>query len=98
LQHTRPTGTFLQGALNPYSKALLAAAPKLYERNYRPGSSALQGETLSPYHIYHIPSGCRFHTRSPYVMEVCRQVEPALIEIGPDHQAACHLYPKPGEN
>ncbi|HNU36030.1 MAG TPA: hypothetical protein PKJ15_05480, partial [Methanomassiliicoccales archaeon] len=38
------------------------------------------------------PSGCRFHTRCPYVMEHCKMEKPELIEITPGHSVACHLY------
>ncbi|MDP1751990.1 MAG: peptide ABC transporter substrate-binding protein, partial [Reyranella sp.] len=38
------------------------------------------------------PSGCRFHTRCPYVMSHCSQREPALREVSPGHFVACHLF------
>ena len=37
------------------------------------------------------PSGCRFHTRCPHVMEVCRAEKPARRRVGDQHWAACHL-------
>jgi oligopeptide/dipeptide ABC transporter ATP-binding protein len=37
------------------------------------------------------PSGCRFHTRCPMVMEVCKSVEPLMVSLGEKHEAACHL-------
>ena len=37
------------------------------------------------------PPGCRFHTRCPYVMPICREIEPALLATEGDHLAACHL-------
>jgi oligopeptide/dipeptide ABC transporter ATP-binding protein len=41
-----------------------------------------------------IPPGCRFHPRCPYAMEICKKVEPELVEIKPNHFVACHLYTK----
>jgi oligopeptide/dipeptide ABC transporter ATP-binding protein len=37
------------------------------------------------------PSGCRFHTRCPYVEERCKHQEPPLKEISPGQWVACHL-------
>ncbi|MCB1991692.1 MAG: peptide ABC transporter substrate-binding protein, partial [Geminicoccaceae bacterium] len=43
------------------------------------------------------PAGCRFHTRCPHVMDVCRRIEPKLLETAPGHRAACHLLHQPSE-
>ena len=41
------------------------------------------------------PPGCRFHTRCPHVMDVCRRLEPKLLAAGPGQAAACHLVNPP---
>ena len=72
---------------HPYTQALIAAVP-IAKPRLRRRKAALQGEipsALDP------PKGCRFHTRCPYVMPVCREVEPLLDEPTPGHRVACHL-------
>ncbi|CAN5767962.1 dipeptide ABC transporter ATP-binding protein [soil metagenome] len=80
--------------LHPYTQALLSAVPipdpvieKKRER------IILTGDVPSPINP---PSGCHFHTRCQYVMDVCRQVDPILADQGESHFVACHLYPGSG--
>lgn len=49
----------------------------------------LEGDVPSPANP---PKGCHFCTRCPVVMDVCRQVEPDLLEVEPQHSVACHLF------
>ena len=77
--------------LHPYTQALIRAVPTpnpLAERI----EVVIKGEIPSPINP---PSGCRFHTRCPsYIGEVCRTVEPPLVDVGNGHYVACHLYTK----
>lgn len=81
-----PTRSVYQSPAHPYTKALLAAVPRLSDLTTE--LSALSGEIPSPINP---PSGCRFHTRCPLAQEICRQQVPVAQEVGPDHVAACHL-------
>jgi len=83
-----PTQALFDNVAHPYTKALFSAVlPPHPDR--REEEIVLAGEVPSPLNP---PSGCRFHTRCPFVMERCPREEPPLIEIRPGHLAACHLH------
>jgi len=73
--------------LMPYTRALISAVPvpdPVVEATRQ--RIVLEGDVPSPINP---PEGCRFHTRCPYMIEACRQVVPPLVEIKPNHFAAC---------
>jgi oligopeptide transport system ATP-binding protein len=79
--------TISQNPLMPYTKALISAVPvpdpKIEAKRRR---IVLEGDVPSPINT---PRGCRFHTRCPYAVEVCSEIEPQLVQIKPNHFAAC---------
>jgi len=83
-----PTRKLFDDVRHPYTKALFSAVLPPHP-NRRQDEIVLEGEIPSPLNP---PSGCRFHTRCPFVMAHCVQEEPPLRELTPDHYAACHLY------
>lgn len=73
---------------HPYTRALLEAMPVTHPAERRK-KAPLKGEVAS---ALNPPSGCRFRTRCPYVMDICARQEPLLKEISPSHTVACHLF------
>ena len=70
-------------------RALIAAVPVLRPQDRGQGRRArLAGDIPS---ALNPPAGCRFHTRCPFVMEVCRSQEPLLRKTAEGHRVACHL-------
>jgi oligopeptide transport system ATP-binding protein len=79
--------TLYRSPLHPYTRALLSAVPA-----HRPGAARTRTEVVGEIASSRaVPPGCRYHTRCPYVMPVCRAEEPVLAEVANGHRAACHL-------
>ena len=76
---------------HPYSELLVGSNPEPDPKLERSrDSTAITGEIPSPVNI---PPGCRFASRCPKVMDICRQTTPELIPLqNSDRQVACHLY------
>jgi peptide/nickel transport system ATP-binding protein/oligopeptide transport system ATP-binding protein len=72
---------------HPYTEALLEAVP-VPNPQVRKKRRVLTGDVPSPINP---PSGCRFHTRCPYVEERCRREEPPLQQVSAGQWVACHL-------
>jgi peptide/nickel transport system ATP-binding protein len=71
---------------HPYTAALLSAVPEPDPRT-RSKRIVLHGEVANPAAP---PSGCYFHPRCPYAIEVCRTQTPALRESSQGHVVGCH--------
>jgi peptide/nickel transport system ATP-binding protein len=74
--------------LHPYTEALLSAAP-VPDPTVKRDRIILEGSIPSPANP---PSGCKFHTRCPKVMDRCSKFIPEIREIEPGHTVACHLF------
>jgi oligopeptide/dipeptide ABC transporter ATP-binding protein len=77
-----------QRPAHPYTRALLAAAPRL-DLAQTADESLIRGEPPNPAEL---PSGCAFHTRCPYAIESCVQRVPKPETVGDAHTAACHRW------
>ncbi len=82
-----PKDELYDNPLHPYTQALLSAIPLPDPRNRRK-RIILKGDIPSPSNP---PSGCRFHTRCPYVMDQCKVEVPEFREAKPEHFVSCHL-------
>jgi oligopeptide/dipeptide ABC transporter ATP-binding protein len=76
---------------HPYTQALMASIP-VPRPGRRRARQVVRGDVPSPSDP---PPGCRFHTRCPYVMDICRRIEPKLLATDQGHAAACHLVNPP---
>jgi len=76
--------------LHPYTQGLMDSIPSMEE--------AIKKELVSipgaPPNLLNPPPGCRFHTRCPHVMDICRKEEPPYLEATKHHHVACYLVKK----
>lgn len=72
---------------HPYTALLFSSIPIPNPKLKSKKNIVVFGEPPSPLNP---PSGCRFHPRCPYADDICKHVEPELIEIGRGHKVACH--------
>jgi oligopeptide/dipeptide ABC transporter ATP-binding protein len=77
---------------HPYTRALLSAIPQPDIRLRNRQRTVLRGDPPNPENP---PLGCRFHTRCPEVMDICKTVSPVELNLGSGdqpHLVSCHLY------
>jgi peptide/nickel transport system ATP-binding protein len=80
-----PTEIIFNAPLHPYTQHLIHSLPMIGERSNK---VSLRG---APPNLANPPSGCRFHERCPYVMDICRTEVPELVIVRDGHRVACHL-------
>ncbi|WP_333641929.1 ABC transporter ATP-binding protein, partial [Mesotoga prima] len=72
--------------LHPYTGGLLQAVPRVGRTDELKAIKGTVPDLVNP------PSGCRFHPRCPYAMDICKVERPPFVEIEPDHYVACYLF------
>jgi len=82
-----PLTGVIDGAEHPYTWGLLQSLPSAESSRSEP-LHPIEG---SPPSLISVPSGCPFHPRCPYAMEVCPREVPGLLPTTPGHAVACHL-------
>jgi len=83
------TRSIFRNPMHPYTQGLIKAFPSIKGERVR--LTSIPGQ---PPDLLHPPPACRFNPRCPYVMDICKKIEPPLEEHGDQgHLAACHLYP-----
>lgn len=79
-----PVGELFAKPLHPYTLGLLGSIPMIDKKSDR--LKVIPGVVPNPMNM---PAGCRFNPRCEYVMDICREKQPELKAIGPDHQVRC---------
>jgi peptide/nickel transport system ATP-binding protein len=92
LVEAAPSVTLTDHPAHPYTQLLLAAAPDP-DRAETPRLAA-RG---APPSLLAPPSGCRFHPRCPYAMDICKRQVPPSFAVSSGHIAACWLHATPAE-
>lgn len=85
-----PTATIYGEPLHPYTQYLINSLPKFGDKSPR---ESVPG---SPPSLIDLPSGCAFHPRCPYAMNICKEQTPNYIAAKPNHKVACWLIEEAG--
>ena len=81
-----PTAEIFDNTQHPYTEALMRSIP----RTSQPSHTPLAAITGRPPVATHLPTGCAFSSRCPYVQPRCHEEDPPLVSIGTSgHKAAC---------
>ena len=77
---------------HPYTQGLLKSVP-----NIKTDKEELYKMNGEPPNLLTPPSGCRYHPRCPFAMDICKQEEPPLKDVNNGQLSSCWLYSKEGK-
>lgn len=80
-----PTQTIFNAPRHPYTQHLIHSLPMIGDKTSKASLSGAPPNLANP------PSGCRFHPRCPYVMDICKTEAPAMKTVANRHRVACYL-------
>jgi peptide/nickel transport system ATP-binding protein len=83
-----PVDSVIQNPQHPYTKLLLESSPDP-ETTLDAGGALDLGE---PPNLADPPSGCRFHPRCPFAMDICKTTFPGRAQLSDDHWTHCWLH------
>ena len=90
-----PVREIFQSPKHPYTEGLLRSVPRLTEEGIKVRRlSTIEGTVPS---LLDLPVGCKFAPRCPYVIEECREAEPALLAVNTEHRARCIRFERVGD-
>lgn len=88
-----PTETVIQSPSHPYTKLLLNSSPNPDAAigQQRENLFAVDGALGEPPSLIDPPTGCRFHPRCAYAMDICRREQPPKFALSGGHWSLCWL-------
>ncbi|HOW54323.1 MAG TPA: ABC transporter ATP-binding protein [Syntrophorhabdaceae bacterium] len=78
---------FFKQPLHPYGRGLLGSIG-----GFSGSARRLTAIPGSVPRLSELPTGCTFHPRCPYIMDMCRVKEPVMKEVEKDQWVRCYLY------
>ena len=84
-----PTDDLVKRPLHPYAEGLINSIPSVEPEIRKRKLKYIPGQ---PPDLSNPPTGCRFHPRCPYTMDICRTKEPPALEVERKHLVSCWLY------
>jgi peptide/nickel transport system ATP-binding protein len=80
-----PVETIFAQPLHPYTGYLINSLPKFGDKGMRESAPG------APPSLVDLPSGCAFHPRCRFAMDICREAAPEYLNVGYQHKVACWL-------